>query len=35
MGYIDTHQVIRLAEALAGSDVGKYLLELVNDRRSS
>lgn len=35
MGYIDTHQVIRLAEALAGSDFGKYLLDLVNDRRSS
>jgi glucose-1-phosphate thymidylyltransferase len=35
MGYIDTHQVIRLAEALAGSDFGKYLFDLVNDRRSS
>jgi glucose-1-phosphate thymidylyltransferase len=35
MGYIDTHQVIRLAEALAGSDFGKYLLDLVDDRRSS
>lgn len=34
MGYIDTPQVTCLAEALAGSDFGRYLLDLVNGGRS-
>ncbi len=34
MGYIDAPQVRRLARALGGSDLERYLLDLVSDRRT-
>jgi glucose-1-phosphate thymidylyltransferase len=34
MGYIDRKQVLRLAEALGGSDFGTYLMEVINGERA-